>query len=27
VECLFKPFSEQQLRVALDAALQSTRGH
>jgi FixJ family two-component response regulator len=22
VECLFKPFSEQQLRVALDAALQ-----
>jgi FixJ family two-component response regulator len=26
VECLFKPFSEQQLRVALDAAMQSTAG-
>lgn len=24
VECLFKPFSEQQLRAALDAALQGT---
>ena len=24
VDCLFKPFSEQQLRVALDAALQRT---
>lgn len=27
VECLFKPFSEQQLRVALTAAMQSTGGH
>ena len=27
VECLFKPFSEQQLRVALDAAMQGTGGH
>ena len=26
VECLFKPFSEQQLRVALDAVMQSTGG-
>ena len=26
VECLFKPFSEQQLRVALDAAMQGTGG-
>jgi DNA-binding response OmpR family regulator len=24
VECLFKPFSEQQLRAALDAALRQT---
>jgi FixJ family two-component response regulator len=27
VECLFKPFSEQQLRVALDAAMRSSGGH
>jgi FixJ family two-component response regulator len=26
VECLFKPFSEQQLRVALDAAMQGIGG-
>jgi FixJ family two-component response regulator len=26
VECLFKPFSEQQLRVALDAAMRSSGG-